>query len=273
MTAEIDYDAKISAALDAILPLSGDHGDWRGVVADASSSRWPKGRPRFRRTALAFAVGALAVIVPLAALADSNGWWFFSDSGSASAPSPVGDVVTVASGRWQGTPWALTAYRTTSDGLCVAFTPNPPSGLIPGASSSTPPASALMMGCGAPVQGVPNLPHLASHQIGFTDSSSAPGEGRRFDVIAGPVAADVAEVEILQSDGASVRVASIPAPTQLDAPVRFFVSELPLGTTLKAVVALDNSGNTIETVSVPAAPSSNHGGVTDSNTYTYSFGS
>ncbi len=253
---------------------SGDHGDWERVLSDARRHRWRSSRRA--RLALALVGAVLAVIIPLTAVAASNGWWFFSDSVSSTLPSPVGGVVVVDSGNWQGVPWALTAYRTASDGLCIGFTPNPPAGADSGAPPQGPPsaASTLMIGCGADVRGIPNLEYRqTTHEFAFISSGSAATDGSKFDAVAGPAAADVASVEIDHSGGPPIVAQTLQAPGQLGVPIRFFAAELPLGDTVKSLVAQDSSGNALETITAVRPPTSSGQGTAGSNSGSINWGS
>lgn len=277
---EAEYDLALAIALDEILPSNGDRGNWQRVLADANRHRWrPSGHGR--RLAIAATLVAIGALIPLTAVAAGNDWWFFSDSTSSATPPPAGPVVVVRSGSWQGVPWALTAFRTTSEGLCIAFTPNPPTGISSGSSGVSLEAlngSARIMGCGEDVRGTENLakPQRSVHEVGFFTLASSPGEGKPFDVIAGSAAADVTSVQISRSDGSSIVAQTFPAPSQLGVAVRFFVAELPLGGTVRSVVALGASGNTLETITAPQAPAPPVQGTTiptNSYTYTSSWGS
>lgn len=272
---EVEYDARLAGALDQILPPSGDRGDWERVLAEARPRRWrPSGRTRL---ALALAALTLAAVIPLTAVAASDGWWFFGNATSSTLPSAVGGVVVVESGNWQGVPWALTAYRTASSGICIAFTPNPPTGSESGTSAQTPSsaASTPLIGCGADVRGIPNLGNAGPmHEFAFFTSTSSASDGAKFNAVAGPAAADVASVEIDRSNGPPIVAQTLAAPDQLGIPIRFFVAQLPLGDTVQALVARDSGGKTLATITATQAPTPPGQGTTNpSNTGTVSWGS
>jgi hypothetical protein len=276
VTERENYDSLVAMALDALLPRKEDRGDWARVLADANRSRGSRlvrSGLLTRRTRIALAAAALflAAAIPITALAVSRGWWFFR----ASAPTPTSSVVVVDSGTWQGTPWELTAYTTTGDGLCVAFTPNPPAGppITPPAAGSS--RATEMMGCGAPVRGIPGLPAgTPRHELGFISSASDTATGTAFAAVAGPAAASVAKVEIVPANGRPILIDTLPTPAKLGVDVRFYVAVLRAGQELTRLIALDNAGRPLETITLRRAPSPTTPTSTlPSNSYNYSWGS
>jgi hypothetical protein len=263
-------DVLISRALDDVLPASAEHGDWQRVLADAGarganvSRRWLRPRPRVRRPlALGLALAALAVLVPVAALAVSDDWWFL---GTGGPPKPAGDVVVVSSGRWAGVPWTLAAYRSRTNGVCVAFTPNSATGRPD--PSGAPSGRTSALACGAPIEGLPGLPAgEPAHWLGYLGSFSSGGQSGGFpDFVAGPAAVAVDRVELAFPDREPVGAATLLAPDALGAPLRFFVLPVPAGATPTALVALDAGGKVLERLRLPAAPVQQPGGTSTSGT-------
>lgn len=243
----VDYDEALAHALDEFLPRGQHNPDWAVVLRDARGGR---GRivlphsPR-RRLAILATGAAIALLIPLTAVAVGEQWWFFSSP--ITAPSPVGDVVVVNSGILNGTPWVLTAYRTSSQGLCVAFAPNASDS---GPENTTNPSSSVLS-CGASVIGLPqaNPASAGSHEVAFVESVSSGGE-----LIGGPTAADVAQVEIVRASGPPLVINTMPAPAALDVSARFFVAGLNADDAAQAVQAFDSSGHVLETLTIPTTP-------------------
>jgi hypothetical protein len=190
----------------------------------------------------------LAAAVPLTSLAFANDWWFL---GSASVPAPSGDIIVVRSGEWGGVPWTLTAYRSQTQGLCVAFTPNAPDARPPTSSAG----HTAAMTCDTDLSGLVGAPKAPVHTIGLIGSSAARDSTSAFPgFVAGPTAAEVAKVKIVLGDGDQVLTDTFAAPDSLGAPVRFYVAPVPEGNVVTALVAVDGAGNSLETMTVPQAP-------------------
>ena len=123
-------DARIAELLNRLVPPTVERPDWERVLADADVHDGETGRPalrpwqRKRWPLIAVTMLVLLVVAPLTALAVSQGWWFFSASG---LPTPISRVTVVATGTWNQVPWTLTAYRSSTDGVCLALTPRAPS--------------------------------------------------------------------------------------------------------------------------------------------------
>jgi hypothetical protein len=83
--------------------------DWDDVLRRA--------RRHTVRRLIVVAAALAAVLVPLAAFASANDWWFLQDTG---APRPIHPPLVIKEGTWDGHPWQLVAYRST-DSLCMAF--------------------------------------------------------------------------------------------------------------------------------------------------------
>lgn len=198
----------LDSALEQLAPGSGWSSDWQNVLeragATADRTRVP------RRIVLALALVG-AIVVPLAALADSNGWWFFA---AAPVPKPTHAPVTVKSGTWGGQAWQLIAYPSATDGLCFAIVP----------MTSTPTGAGSGMDC-APVAGVPRTKATkASPDMAITYLS---GFSRYLPAyIAGPVIPTASSVEVRLSDGTTLTTPTFAAPSPLQT-VRFYATVLP----------------------------------------------
>ncbi len=228
-----DSDPALAHVLDALLPRGVADGEWGRLVRDA--------RGRRRRLAVAVVTVALLGLVPLTAIAADNGWWFFGTP--LAAPAPLGDVVTVESGHSNGVPWAMTAYQTTNQEVCVSIVPNPPTGQ-PTAGSAT------MLGCSA-VRGSPGAQNAAATAVGLVSTAFKGADGTVDEIVGGPAAADVARVVVVTGSGPETTADTIPAPAQLGLPIRFFLAELPSESEVQSVRALDASGNVLQTVTIP----------------------
>jgi hypothetical protein len=171
-----------------------------------------------------------AVLVPLAALAAANNWWFLTLGG----PTPTNAPVVVKEGVWDGHPWQLIAYPSTTDGLCVSVTPKNSTG------------EGAAMGCGT-FAGIARTPETkASPDMTITYlSGGASNELPAY--IAGPVIENASAVEIRFADGNVMRVPTFTAPEPLSH-IRFYatpISAADQSTFLKWVAGLDANGNVV----------------------------
>jgi hypothetical protein len=190
-----------------------------------------------RRRALAFVVICLlAALVTVPALAVTKGWWLLDFGG----PPPASRVVVVKSGVSAEGRWALTAYLSERQGVCVALTMNPPSNT--GAQS-----------CGAPVRGVPDAlgGKAPRHWFAFTYTR---GDATLPAFVFGPAALAVRRVDILLADGRTESIETIPAPQELGLSLRFFVIELTTATRVEAVIAHSASGKALERLEIRSIP-------------------
>lgn len=219
----VPSDQRIAALLDRLTPAIEEQSQWQEIVAEAEAapptSAGPYRRSRLLRRPRALLIAAViigvVVLAPLSALAVTQGWWFFR---FGQAPTPISQVVVVARGVWQGTPWTVTAYRSTTDGICTAFTPRRHPRF----------AVTAAMGCDQ-IAGVPvtsqtkvSQPHRISYLAGE-------GNARFPGYAVGPVIASAATVAISLNDHHTIRVATVVAPKALGADVRFFIARLPAG--------------------------------------------
>jgi hypothetical protein len=185
--------------------------DWQGVLARAGVMPTRRLLTR-RRIIIALAVAA-AVMIPLAALADANDWWFFRTPGS---PTPTSAPVIVTTGAWDGHPWQLVAYPSETDGLCVS--------MIPGTGTAS--SYGAAMGC-ATLKGVPRTAQTkpAAQDMTITYlSGSATSVLPAY--IVGPVVEDATTVVIRLSDGTVIRTPTFAGPSPLEH-VRFYAVRLP----------------------------------------------
>ena len=200
---------------------------------------------RLRRPLLALAVVLLATLIPVAAFAVGGKWWFLRFGGS---PAPVSDVVVVKTGVWDGTRWELTAYRSSTDGLCYSLTPIAKD-------------EGGMMACGgiegvpATSQSKPSMPYGITY--GMSSRSALP------PFIYGPVTDKADEVVISFENGTVVRTPTFAAPSGLGASVRFYAAQLPSsvptpGLGLRGgpekLVGLDHSGQIVACMTLPSRP-------------------
>jgi hypothetical protein len=246
-------DDHLQQLLDELTPAIDEQPEWRLIVAEAESegsARTALSRFRGPRAlAIAVAVVVVAVLAPLSALAVTQGWWFFR---FGRAPQPISPVVVVARGVWNGASWAVTAYRSTTDGVCTAFTTRPGQ-----ANRST-----GGMGC-AQITGVPVTPQ--TKQSPPTGISYLAGERNttaptRFPAYAvGPVVGSAETVVLTLDDHRRLRVPTIAAPPALGANVRFFITRLPRHSPwtpgaispLSSLVGLDRHGHVVARLTIP----------------------
>jgi hypothetical protein len=220
----LDVEVVILDELELLSPLQSDAAaDWREVLRRAntlSNSNVGRLRPSFperkrpkilsakRRVVVGFAL-LVVVLVPVLALGAANDWWFFK---SGYAPTPTSTPVVVKHGVWDGHPWELDAYRSTTNGLCFAV-------------KATNSDKGAAMGC-------LNFVGIArTNQTRPTPDSTitymSRGGNHAFPAyIAGPVIANAVQVEIRFPDGQTLRVPTFAAPRSLGR-VRFYATPLP----------------------------------------------
>ena len=214
------------------------------AVASESSRRARSGKIGHRRVRLiaVASVFALAVVLSTAALGVVRGVdSFFAGWHDPEAPVPTAPDVVIASGE-AGAQWRIVA--TTSDrGLCLAL-------VIPSEDSG-------LGGCGpTDVRGDPWAGDSARHWIGaFGVGGGAAVLNRNFAY--GPLAEEVAGVELVLTDGETVRAHVVKRPEGLDAPLNFYWRTLSCGSSnrrcgdaagpeVSMVVARDAAGRVLE---------------------------
>ena len=226
--------------LDKLAPAQGWVPDWPDVLLRAGAG--PSGARVTRRRIVIVSVVLAAVLVPLAALAATNDWWFLKFGG---VPTPTHAPLVVKEGRWDGHPWQLFAYPSTTVGLCVSVTPKHSAG------------EGAAMGCAA-FAGIPRTPETkASPDMTITYlSGSASAELPAY--IAGPVIENASTVEIRFANGDVLRVPTFAAPEPLSH-IRFYITPLPAAdqTTPSTfptwVAGLDTNGNVVACLAPLAA--------------------
>ena len=229
--------------LDLLAPAQGWVPDWPDVLERAGTQLSNRRLTR-RRVVVVLAVLA-AVLVPLAALAATNDWWFLELGHS---PTPTNAPVVVKEGIWDGHPWQLIAYPSTTDGLCVSLTPKDSTG------------EGAAMGCGT-FTGIARTPETkTSPDMTITYlSGSASNELPAY--IAGPVIEKASTVEIRFANGDVTRVPTFTAPEPLSH-VRFYATPIPAAdqstpatfvTFVKSVAGLDANGNVVACLAPLAA--------------------
>jgi hypothetical protein len=151
---------------------------------------------------------AAAVLVPLTALGAKNDWWFFH----LSAPQPTDEPMVVKAGEWNGHPWQLVAYTSTTDGLCFAMDTH-------GAAGSG------GMAC-TPFAGIPRTAETKDSPDVNISYLGGGANGQQLGYLAGPVIGTATEVEVKLSDGTTVRAPTSSAPAALEG-VSFYAMQLP----------------------------------------------
>jgi hypothetical protein len=246
--------------LDRLAPALPWEPDWPDVLDRADTSP-PRGRstalPSRRRLLLALVVLA-ALLIPLAALgAAKQRWFWWAEHG----PTPASTPVVIKEGEWSGHPWQLVAYRSTTDGLCLSFSPK---------SSTATGNGGGALGCG-PIAGVPRTaetkpaPDAEILYMGGAPTSQLPA------FIVGPVTYKASEVAIQFENRQVLRVQTFAGPASLGN-IRFYATQVPDSVLqpprrgangaitlfgLVAVAGIDNDGNVVACL----APSTAKGGV------------
>ena len=248
-----ERDPGIAAVLDRLVPDFVEPRDWQQLLANAGAARGrtrlPRSRPFLasRRLLLAIALLLLAVLIPLTALAVGHGWWFLSAYG----PKPVGNVVVVTSGRSQGMPWNLTAFRTDKGTICYAVTVSPATPQLLGSTeacgtvSPSTPISFLRS------LGVARVELSRGH---FTYRGPQPHPFPAY--IVGAVITSASEVDVSAGPGATQRIPTVAAPGSLHAAVRFFIATRPANETVRNITAHNEHGQVVARTTVESPPAS-----------------
>jgi len=215
-----ERDENLAGALDEFFPRRAEEqGDWDGVVADALSGRRLRHSqaPTWRRRVVLalVVVTALTVLTVVPALAVSKGWFWGFD-----APNPTGTAVAVINPNGSMT---LLEYMS-GDSICYAFAPG--SGRITGV-------------CGASALGE------------TTPSDSAATFGLTPGFVFGPATPEVATVDVELDNDTVVGAKTITGTvTNLRAPMRFYIVELPARTTAKRIFGKNSAGQVVGTITV-----------------------
>jgi hypothetical protein len=196
-----------SDVLDRLAPLHEFVPDWDDVLARAGLRYGPP-RAKTRRRLVMVAALLAATIVPLAAIAESHDWWFFSSG----APAPATDVYVVRTGEWDGQRWELVAYRTVNDGLCFSMAPAGSNGR--GA-----------MNCDRILGVTRDWSQDTPHAITYL-SSGATKDLPAY--IVGAVTEEAETVAVYFLDGEVLRTETLAAPRSLGT-IRFYAAQLPRG--------------------------------------------
>lgn len=196
--------------LDRIAPAHAWVPDWPDVLT-RGGERHTAGRVTKRRLVLVFAVLA-AVLVPLAALAAANDWWFLKFGNN---PVPTTAPQVVAEGEWNGRPWQLIAFPSATHGLCISMTPK----------DSAQDGAGGGLSCGSFV-GVARTPESkASPDMTITFLAGG-GSEKLPAYIAGAVIEKAALVEIRLADGDALRVPTVAGREPLQH-IRFYAAQPP----------------------------------------------
>jgi hypothetical protein len=190
---------------------------------------------------------AVAATVPVAVVLTATAFGvvrdvasFFAGWQDPDAPSPTASDFVIASGK-AGAPWQIVA-TTSEQGLCL------------GLATTVSREDAVLGGC-APtdVRGDPWAGN-ATHSIGAYGSGGGfAGLDRTFTF--GPIAADVASVELVLSDGKTIRAQIVKQPRGLAVPFSFYWAAWRCGKAacaetaapvVKLAVARDASGRVLE---------------------------
>jgi len=202
----------------------------------AVTPRWPDvlartGGRATRRRAVAVAIALAVLVIPLIALGATRGWWLDSNP-----PKPESGIVVVRTGRWDGVPWALTAFGSR-DSFCFGLTPN-----LPAYAKREVPSCAGGIAPRSPAEGAP--PSGEFHWVSYLAS----GGSADFPAwVAGPTTPEVAGVDVVLDSGETIRTTTFPAPPELLGPkLRFYVARFPCGHFVAALTPKDRRGRVLE---------------------------
>jgi len=144
---------------------------------------------------------------------------------------------TVASGRWEGTPWVLTAVDDASGWwrltMSVGTRHSLGSAGYGGAGYIHPSAAK-----GSRAVGISFIAHRGP---------TLP------DFVVGPVVATASEVEVTLSNGATIRTPTMAPPRGLASDIAFYVVQIPCPVWPVAVRGLDPSGRVVAHLKRPAS--------------------
>jgi hypothetical protein len=238
----------------------------RPALATGSSSRWARrgrtGRRRLQLIALAAAL-ALAAVLSIPALGVGRDIAsFFAGWHEPDAPVPTAPDIVIASGE-AGLRWRLVATRS-DQGLCLGLLyrvggeeggrascgysdirGDLPSDLRGDPATKCLATPTALVPCGS-------LPRHWIGPVGAGDGGSA-GLNRSFAF--GPLAEEVASVELLLTDGRAVRAHVVERPEGLDASLNFYWAAWSCGSSscvdavgplVKMAIARDSAGRVLE---------------------------
>jgi hypothetical protein len=231
-----EHDENVASLLERMVPREAEARDWDGLLWEAlarrePSSNWAQRRSLRKRLVVVVALVALAVLLPLAAFAVGQRWWFLS----VYTPKPVDSVNVIDSGRWSGIRWTLSGFRTDKATLCYALT----------ASTATPISAGGSEAC---------TPLGDSAGISFLRNVGTAGQRTRLNgggrtampgYIIGTAPASASEVEVVAPDGSLQRVTTVAPPGGLHVPVRFFVAMRAASQDVERLNARDSAGAVI----------------------------
>jgi hypothetical protein len=181
----------------------------------------------------------VAVLVPLAALAAANDWWFLRFGGT---PVPTEAPQVVKEGEWDGRRWELIAYPSRTDGLCISMTPK----------GSRERGEGAAMSC-ASFAGIARPPETKASPA-MTITYLAGGATAKLPAyITGAVVAEASTVEIRFRNGDVLQLPTFPGPEPLDH-IRFYAAQLPSAVGMRLgrsggfpewIAGLDSNGNVV----------------------------
>jgi hypothetical protein len=200
-----------------------------------------RGHRRAAQIALAagLVLGLVLSGVALGGIRQVASWLSGLHAHDPGAPVPIAPDVLVASGA-AGARWEIIA-TPTDQGLCLFL-------MLPDEKSGH-------GGCGpSDVRGDPWARRPGRHWIGAFGAGGGDGSLHRTFAF-GPVAQGVASVDLVLTDGETVRAHLVQQPKGLDAPLGFYWAEWPCGSsrcvaadgpTVKMAIARDSTGRIIE---------------------------
>ena len=228
-------------SLDRLAPAHPWEPRWDDVLARAGKKTTRREILTPRRLVVAVAL-ATAVLVPLTAVGATNDWWFFR----LSSPPPTNQPIVVKTGEWDGDPWQLIAYTSSTDGLCFAMDTHGTAGS--GGMACTPFAG---------VSRTSQTNRSPDVDISYLGGGA---NGQQLSYLAGPVIGAATEVEVKLADGTSARTPTSSGPAALDG-VNFYALQLPAPTSASTsasagapfvwIAGLDGNG-TVVACYVPA---------------------
>lgn len=223
-------DPYVEDLLDRFVPPLAESGDWEEVLRRAGFS---KRRARIRWVvAVATLAVAFGITIPLGITQE---WWIFpsfpTPDDVVGEPVATGPRALLAAGEISGRRWTYTAY-TSDHGICIDVAVARGSG----------------GGCGFGIRGEPPVTAHGGappgrHWVGTGTTALAGIDAVFAD---GPIAKRVDTVEIVLSDGGAVSADVIAGPSELGAPLDFYLAILPPDSTVQWVVARDAAGTVLE---------------------------
>jgi hypothetical protein len=215
-----------------------------------------------RRGVLIVVAATLAVMYSVPAVAQERWWWVTSPDDPARPATqvvsigpwsvkelfftdPDAETAPTVSVRTGGTRWAVQAYVSKEQSLCVGISPDP-----------VPADGGAGMGCGWPVRGLapPHTRPEDLHWVGFVAGIPGKVTATSPKFLFGPAAPNVHTVDLENNnEGRTIRVRTQPLPDSLGVDARFWIVVVPPDELVHTIVPREADGSALEHWRLPIA--------------------